>query len=31
MASKDDMVPDYEYVIDEDNEEEKNNAAGGNK
>jgi hypothetical protein len=26
-----DQVPDYEYVIEEENEEEKNNAGKGNK
>lgn len=31
MASKDDLIPDYEYDIDEGNEEEKDKGTNGNK
>jgi len=31
MANKEEIVPDYEYVMEEENEEEKNNAANANK
>jgi hypothetical protein len=30
MAAKDEYLPDYEYDLDE-HEEDKNNQAGGNK
>jgi hypothetical protein len=31
MANKEELLPDYEYVIEDENEEEKNQVGGGNK
>ncbi|CDW75053.1 atp-dependent rna helicase uap56 [Stylonychia lemnae] len=31
MASKEELIPDYEYELDENHEEEKTNGANGNK
>ncbi len=31
MSTNADIAPDYEYVIEDENEEEKNNEANGNK
>lgn len=29
--SKEELIPDFDYVIEDENEEEKNNAGNGNK
>jgi len=31
MVSKEELIPDYEYELDENHEEEKANGANGNK